>query len=34
MGLDAGVVAAALTELELSGAVSEEGGVYRSSIGA
>jgi DNA processing protein len=33
-GLDAAVVAAALTELELCGAVSEDGGVYRSSIGA
>jgi DNA processing protein len=33
-GLDAGVVAGALTELELSGLVSQDGGVYRSNIGA
>jgi DNA processing protein len=33
-GLAAGAVAAALTELELAGRVTEEGGLYRSSIGA
>jgi DNA processing protein len=33
-GLAAGAVAAALTELELTGHVCAEGGVYRSSIGA
>jgi DNA processing protein len=33
-GLDAGMVAAALAELELAGAISEDGGVYRSSIRA
>jgi DNA processing protein len=33
-GLAASAVAAALTELELSGQVSADGGVYRSSIGA
>ena len=33
-GLAAGAVAAALTELELAGRVTEEGGLYRSSISA